>query len=125
MSLYTERWIARPAWLALPISERIAYLDQMEAGMRALADAGAILIGLVLDEAQPPVHSSDRYLAVWVMPEEAQVRMLESMLKEAGWHRYFRRADETSEPERTRASLFPSTPPSHWHGNGRLNGRRE
>ena len=122
MSLYTERWIARPAWLALPISERIAYLDQMEAGMRALADAGAILIGLVLDEAQPPVHSSDRYLAVWVMPEEAQVRMLESMLKEAGWHRYFKPVGEDEAnaippgPRRTGATM-PSS--------ARTNGRRK
>jgi hypothetical protein len=90
MSLYVERWSARPAWLDLSISERVAYLDQMEEGIRALTEAGATIVGLVLNEVGLPPHRDCQYLAVWSMPDGAShVRMLQTILEEAGWDRYF------------------------------------
>jgi Asp-tRNA(Asn)/Glu-tRNA(Gln) amidotransferase A subunit family amidase len=123
MSLYVERWHARPAWLDLSISERVAYLDQMEEGIRALTEAGATVVGLVLKEVGLPDHRDCQYIAVWSMPDgPANVRMLDAILEEAGWGRYFNPVETGDEkaprlrPRRTRTAM-PS--------RSRTNGRRE
>ncbi len=106
MSIYTERWIARPKWLALSIPERIAYLDEMEAGMREITEDGARLIGLALNEDRRLHNRRCCYVAVWDMPDEdPQGRRLDAVLEAAGWHRYFKRASDVLNTVQTGAAL--------------------
>jgi hypothetical protein len=105
MYVHVERWVARPAWLALSIPDRISYLDQMESGIRRLLDSGARPIGVVLKEETTPADTV-HYGAVWVMPEgSAQVRLLESILEVCGWHDYFRPASDRAAGQ-ARKTLF-------------------
>ena len=90
MHLHIERWIARPAWLALSVSDRIAYLDQMGDAFRALTRAGVRLVGVAVQGAEIPHRTGERYVAAWVMPEgPTQVRQLEKILAAAEWQDYF------------------------------------
>lgn len=114
MSLYTERWTARPAWLALSIPERIAYLDQLKEGIQALTAAGARLVGLVLNEVP---HVSCQYVAVWAMPDgETLGRRLEEVLEEAGWHHYFQRAAASGLPTSEHLTFAPPRTAANGHG---------
>lgn len=105
MPLHVEVWDARSSWLALSIPDRIAYLDRMASGMQALTDAGASLVGMVLRESNPPDSSSARYVAVWSMPDEQAVQLLDRILTAVGWRTYFRRSDERRAPVASK-SLF-------------------
>ena len=105
MLLYVEVWDARPAWLALSIQDRITYLDQMESSMQALAAAGASLVGMGLRESEAPCLETSRYVAVWSMPDEQTIRLLNEILTAVGWHTYFKRGEDRSAPVASK-SLF-------------------
>lgn len=92
MSLYVEHWIARPAWLALSISDRLAFLDRIGPDMDRFSDAGAELIGVALRETKMLHRSDCDYIALWSMPEgHAQVQELDSILERIGWSDFFDR----------------------------------
>lgn len=105
MPLHVEVWDARSSWLTLSISDRIAYLDRMASGMQALTDAGTSLVGMVLQESNAPCSSSARYVAVWSMPDQQAVQLLDRILTAVGWRTYFTRADERRVPVASK-SLF-------------------
>jgi hypothetical protein len=105
MYLHIERWTARSAWLALPLRDRIDYLDQMGPEIQRLREAGVRLVGMVLKDTS----TSDEglyYHAAWSMPEgPPQVQRLRAVLDAFNWHRYFRPATDRSERS-ARKTLF-------------------
>ncbi len=87
--LYTELWSPKDAWLELPTEEREAYFEQVSEGIETLLAEGVEIIGWAVVEGDGP-HSTDHdYMAVWRMPSETHVEMLEGAVEEAGWHDYF------------------------------------
>lgn len=105
MYVHVERWVARPAWLALSLQDRIDFLDQMGPSLQSLFTSGARLVGAVLHDGSS-APSGVRYMAVWAMPNGLeQVRVLEQILERAGWHDYFRPFSDR-ETTHSRKSLF-------------------
>lgn len=97
MCLHVEVWDVRPAWLALSIQDRIAYLDQMKENLRAFQDTGARLTGAALTDPTLAAPYGTTYIAAWSLPEGVtQVRMLDEILEATGWQTYFER-----DPDRT------------------------
>ena len=95
----------------------------MEEGIRILAEAGATVVGLVLKEVGLPPHRDCRYVAVWSMPEgAAHERMLDAILEEAGWHRYF---DPVGEDEANAIPPGPRRTGVTMPTSARTNGRRK
>lgn len=106
MSVHVEVWDARPAWLALSIEDRIAYLDRMNERLRAFTQAGARLVGVALTEPTLAAPYGTTYVAAWSLPKGGvQVRMLDTILEAAGWHEYFER-DEDRTPTIESRALF-------------------
>jgi len=96
--LYAEHWSARPAWTALPVQERIAFLDQLGPDIDRLHASGAVLVGAALRETRRLHRTDCYYVALWRMPEGAsQVQTLNAILEAAGWDRYFEPALTASE----------------------------
>lgn len=90
MPLYIEHWNARPSWLALPLADRIEYLDEMGPAIESLNQEGATLVGMALTEDDDNDRTDEHYVAIWLMPDGTdQVRQLEDTLESAGWHKYF------------------------------------
>ena len=98
MHLYVELWNARPEWLALSEGARQNYIAQVGPGIKKLGEAGVELGGFALNDPDTPHRSAYRYLAVWKMPGgRSQVRLLEQILDEAGWHDYFEQVNARGE----------------------------
>lgn len=89
MHLYVELWKARPAWRALAVAEREAYVAQLGPAIGQLLATGVELVGFALADADAPYEAGYTYIAVWKMPDVNGARTLESTVDGAGWHRYF------------------------------------
>jgi len=90
MYLHVEHWRARPAWLALSISDRISYLGRMGAAVQAPTRTGVRLLGVSVRTDDRSSRPGEQYVAAWAMPGgAAQGRQLEHILAAAGWHDYF------------------------------------
>ena len=108
MYFHIERWTARSAWLALPLRDRIDYLDRMGPEIQRLREAGVRLVGMVLKDTSTPDEGL-YYLAAWAMPEgPSQVQRLRAVLDAFDWHRYFRPATDRAD-RLARKSLFDYT----------------
>ena len=88
--LYAEHWSARPAWTALSVYERIAFLDQLGPAMDRFRASSATLIGVALRETRRFHRTDTYYVALWRIPEgESQIQALDAILESVGWSRYF------------------------------------
>jgi hypothetical protein len=100
MHLYVELWNARPAWHALPIAERAAYVAQLGPAIGGLVERGVELLGFGLTDADAPHAAGYTYLAVWRTPDVDGARLLEATVEGAGWHAYFEQVN-------ARAAILP------------------
>ncbi len=92
MSLYAEHWIARPAWLALSIPDRLAFLDRIGPEMDQFVGRGAELVGVALRETRFLHRSDCDYIALWSMTDDVeQVAQLDGILEAIGWSDFFDR----------------------------------
>lgn len=89
MHLYVELWKARPAWQALAVAEREAYVAQLGPAIGQLLAGGVELLGFALADADAPYSAGYTYIAVWRMPDVDGARALEATVEGAGWHEYF------------------------------------
>ena len=87
--LYVELWNARPTWLALSQQQRGEYMAQLAPAIGQLLNAGVEIVGWGINDAETPYRSNHQYLAVWKLPDQSAVSMLEATVEGAGWHRYF------------------------------------
>ena len=97
MHLYIELWKPRQKWLDLSEQERQRYVQQVGPGIGQLAEAGVELVGFAINDEDTPYRSDYRYLAVWKMPGQEQVDLLEKILEEAAWHEHFEQVNARGE----------------------------
>ena len=123
MPLYAEHWSARPAWMALSIQERIAFLDQLGPDMARLRASSATLIGVVLRETKRLHRSDCYYMALWRMPEGgAHIERLKALLEAVGWDRYFEPAAPFADVEGGVEEGEPRPPAREVRSHSSLNG---
>jgi len=97
MHVFIELWKAKPAWEALSRDERVAYMEQVGAGVRQLAEAGveAVTWGLVEEDT---VRRADfDFFAVWRTPDKDATKLLERAVEEAGWYEYMEQVNVSGE----------------------------
>ena len=95
--LYVELWTPRQAWLDLSQEERREFFNQVGGEIQALTSEGIQIVGFALN-GQETAHRSDfQYIAVWQMPSQEHVEMLEESVSQAGWYEYFEQENASGE----------------------------
>lgn len=89
MSFYIEHWKPRPKWLQLTPEDRGKFLFDVSPVIQGLADAGAELIGYLINEQDSNDWKEGGFLRVWRMPEREFAQRIEDALERAGWHEFF------------------------------------
>jgi hypothetical protein len=89
MYLYVELWNVRPAWLALTVEQRAAYIEQVNHAMQGMFNAGAKVITWSVTDAATDRPAGQSYFAVWQFPDAAFARQFELQVAQAGWYDYF------------------------------------
>lgn len=89
MYLYLELWTARPAWRALSVEARKAYIDSIGPAIGQLLASGIELLGFSVVDQDTMLGSEHTYLGAWRMPSKELAVMLEQAVHGAGWHDYF------------------------------------
>ena len=75
-------------WLALPQPERQQYFAKIGAGMPALTELGVEV--LALGETSLCIHgASQKFFALWRLPNAEITHILMSAIADTGWHDYF------------------------------------
>lgn len=99
MYFYIEHWKPRPTWLALTPEDRGKFLFDVSPTLQGLTDAGAELIGYLVDGVDAKDWKDGGFLRVWRMPEKEFAPRIEAALEKAGWHEFF-------EPGRARGEIL-------------------
>jgi hypothetical protein len=89
MYFYIEHWKPRPKWLQLTPEDRGKFLFDVSPAMQGLADAGAELIGYLINEQDANDWQEGGFLRVWKMPEREFAQRIEDALEKAGWREFF------------------------------------
>ncbi|MFD1094453.1 DUF6616 family protein [Salegentibacter chungangensis] len=97
MYLYVEMWNVTHKWMKLSKEERRKVLDNMEDRIAEMKDTGVENVGWARNDEHTPYRSPYRYMTVWKMPSEAEVKTLEDNLKNVGWYNYFSQANSRGE----------------------------
>ena len=97
MHLYVELWKARPAWLALPASDRSAWVTALYPTLQASAGANVELIGFAVTDADAPHGTDYPYMAVWRLASLQTVQEFEGLRQATGWHEYFEQVNARGE----------------------------
>jgi hypothetical protein len=84
-----ELYSPKQRWLDLDAGARIAYFDAVGAGMGGLASAGIEVVAMGETDAAVSQAASQRYFAVWRLPNAELVQTLVSAIAATGWHDYF------------------------------------
>ncbi len=93
MYLYIEMWNVTTKWMKLGHDERRKLMDDMRSRIKNMKASGVENLGWALNDEHTPYRSDYRYMTVWKMPSKAEVEVLESNLKKAGWYEYFSQAN--------------------------------
>ena len=97
MHLYVELWKLRPAWLALPASDRAAWVGALDPALYASAGGSVELIGFAVTDADAPHGTDHPYMAVWRVSSLQAVQEFEGRRQAAGWHDYFEQVNARGE----------------------------
>jgi hypothetical protein len=95
--LYVEQWKARPAWLAMPASERSAWVAAIQPMLRDAGDGNVELIGFAVTDADAPHGTDYPYMAVWRVASLQAVQTFEGHRQATGWHDYFEQVNARGE----------------------------
>lgn len=90
----TEIWNAKPAWLALSQAQRAAFFEQ-EVGplLGRFIEAGAEILGCVMNDNDGPERLDYAYMAVWKLPNKELSDQLLAAATEIGFLEYFDQAN--------------------------------
>jgi len=95
--LYVEMWNARPAWIALSLDERKAFMEKVAEAAAALGPLGAELLGAWVNDEDTD-HRADRtYFTVFRFPDKDSVAVFEAIVRESGWYDYFDQVNGSGE----------------------------
>ena len=89
MYFYVEHWKPRPKWLQLTAEDRGKFLFDVSPAIQGLVDAGAELVGYLINEQDSNDWKEGGFLRVWRMPEREFAQRIEEALEKAGWHEFF------------------------------------
>lgn len=84
-----ELYTPRPAWLALDHHRRVAFFEDIGAGMAQLSALGVEAIAFGQTDASKIHAASQQFFAIWRFPDEAALNALLDGISASGWHDYF------------------------------------
>lgn len=97
MHMFIELWKAKPAWEALSQDERAAYMEQVGAGVRQLADAGVEVVAWGIVDEDTARRADFDFFGVWRMQDKDGVKLFERTIQEAGWYGYMEQVNASGE----------------------------
>lgn len=97
MHVFIELWNVKPAWTALPQSERAAYVAQLGPAIEQLMGMGIEVVAFAENTDPSPQKAGYDYLAVWTMPDASAVDTFHAAVTQAGWHDYFEQVNASGE----------------------------
>lgn len=89
MFLYIELWKPRAAWENLAAEQRQEFLSRLEPAARQMEKLGVELTGFAAYDGPVTGDAPYRYMAVWKMPNEGHIHMLDKAVRSEGWANYF------------------------------------
>lgn len=89
MHMLIEIWSAKPAWYALPVAARQAFVDSVLKDVAPLMQAGLRVCGSGFACNDLPNSLPCQYFAVWEAPDAALVATFARTIRDAGWFDYF------------------------------------
>ncbi|MFV8225283.1 DUF6616 family protein [Christiangramia aquimixticola] len=93
MYLYIEMWNVTTAWMKLDHEERKRMMDHMHQRINEMKASGVENLGWARNDEHTPYRSDYRYMCIWKMPSEEEVKVLENNLTKVGWYKYFSQAN--------------------------------
>ena len=84
-----ELYTPKLAWLALDHQRRVAFFEDIGAGMAQLSALGVEAIAFGQTDATKIHAASQQFFAIWRFPDEAALNALLDGITASGWHDYF------------------------------------
>jgi len=89
MHLYLELWKAKPAWRALPLAEREAFVAGLGPAIEKMLADGIELVAFARTDPDTSHRADYAYIAAWRMPTRDLAVTFERTVDGSGFHDYF------------------------------------
>ena len=93
MIYFIEIWNAKPAWKALSIEERGAYMNQVGGHIQGLLEKGVKVLTWSNNDSGTSHRADFDYFAIWTFPDQEKAHSFQALVEGAGWYNYFEQSN--------------------------------